>query len=92
MDKRISLTITEVCQKLGIDYSSINPNYLQMINDAKRLGEIIFEINCLVGDLDAIFIRHNIDLNFKQTLQKDLELLHNIDHDLIKLSKKVKNE
>lgn len=44
MDNRISLTIREICNKLGIEYSSCNPNHAQMINDAKRLGEIFGDL------------------------------------------------
>lgn len=90
--ERITLTIAEVCNKLGIDYSTINPHYKEMMNDAKRLGEIIWELNSLIHDLDAIFARHNIELKLKNILIKDLENLHEIDHDLVKLSNKIKNE
>ena len=91
MDKRISLTITEVCQKLGIEYSSCNPSYLEMVNDAKRLGEIILDLKIMSGDLIAIAERHDID-GLKKILTKEALEISKIDHDLIKLATRIQKE
>jgi len=91
MDKRISLTITEVCKKLGIDYSSCNPNYIQMINDAKRLGEIFRDLKIIAGDLEAIADRHNVN-GLKNLIHKDALELEKIDHEIIQIAKKIKEE
>lgn len=90
-DKRISLTIVEVCQKLGISYDSVNNNYLEMINDAQRLGEIIRDMKIMAGDLEAIGDRHEID-GLKDILHKEALEIEKIDHDLVRLSQKIKEE
>lgn len=89
MDKRISLTITEICQKLGIDYHSINPNYLLMINDAKRLGEIYRELKEIAGDLTAIAERHDVG-GLKDLLLDDADAIEKIDHEIIRMAQKIK--
>lgn len=91
MDKRISLTIAEVCQKLGIDYKSVNPNYIKMIDDAKRLGEIFRDLKIIAGDLEAIAERHQIE-GLKDIIHQDALDLEIIDHDIIRLAKKIKEE
>jgi hypothetical protein len=88
MDKRISLTIMEVCQKLGIEYSSCNPKHAQMINDAKRLGEIFRDLKIIVGDLDAIADRNNVD-GLKFLIHKDALQIEKIDHEIIKIAKQL---
>jgi len=90
-NKRISLTITEVCKKLGINYSSCNFHYIEMLNDAKRLGEIIRDLKIISGDLGAISERHDIR-GLKNLIHKDALEIENIDHDLIKLSLKLQKE
>jgi hypothetical protein len=92
MDKNISQIIIDACKKTGIDYTSCNPNYRAFYTDAKRLGEIILKINFLIDELDNLFSRHNIEIKLKNILQKDLQQLHTIDHDLIKLSQQIKEE
>ena len=89
MEKRISLTITEICKKLDINYQSINPSYLQMINDAKRLGEIFRDLKIIAGDLEAISERHNLD-GLKNLIHADALKIEEIDHDIIHLAKKIK--
>ena len=91
MDKRISLTITEVCQKLGISYESVNPNYLSMLNDAKRLGEIFRDLKIIAGDLEAIAERHQID-GLGTLLHDDALTIEKIDHEIIKMAMKMKEE
>ena len=87
--KRISLTITEVCQKLGVGYSSCNPHYIEMINDAKRLGEIFRDIKIIAGDLQAISERHNIS-ELNDLFTDDIQTLLKVDHDIIKITHKLK--
>lgn len=89
--KRISLTISEICQKLNIDYQSVNPHYLQMINDAKRLGEIYRDLKIIAGDLQAIAERHNID-GLQNLLYDDAITIEKIDHELIKIAQKIYQE
>jgi len=91
MDKRISLTISEICQKLGINYESINPNYRQMINDAKRLGEIFRDLKIIAGDLEGIAERNNIK-ELKNIIHKEALEIEKIDHDITKIAQKIKNQ
>jgi GTP cyclohydrolase I len=86
--KRISLTILEVCQKLGINY---NPEDKQLFNDAKRLGEIYRELKVITGDLQCISERHDIkDLHL--LLSDDIEKISTVEHDIIKIATKIKHE
>jgi len=89
--ERISLTIGEVCAKLGIDYCTVNPHYLEMINDAKRLGEIYVDLKIIAGDLEAIADRHQID-GLKNIIHKKVLEIDKIDHDLIKLANKLRDK
>jgi hypothetical protein len=91
MDKRISLTIVEVCQKLGIDYKSINSTHAQTINDAKRLGEIFRDLKIISGDLEAISERHNIT-GLKNIIHKEALQIDKINHEIIKMAKQIQEE
>jgi hypothetical protein len=92
MDKNISATIVEICKKLGIPYQSCNPNYVEFYNDAKRIGEIVMEVEGLIDELDCILIRHKVQSFTKNQIEEDLQELHRIDHDLINLAQKIKKE
>jgi len=89
--ERISLTIGEVCAKLGIDYCTVNPHYLEMINDAKRLGEIFRDLKIIAGDLEAIAEKHQID-GLKEIIHQDALDLETIDHDIIRLAQRIRKE
>jgi len=89
--ERISLTIGEVCAKLGIDYCTINPHYLEMINDAKRLGEIFRDLKIIAGDLEAIAERHQID-GLRNLIYKNVLEIETIDHDIVKLARQLKDK
>lgn len=90
MDKRISLTIAEICAKLDIDYKSINPNYLQMIDDAKRLAEIYRDLKIIAGDLDAIADRNEIP-ELKNILHDDAAMIDKLDHEIIRVAQRIKD-
>jgi hypothetical protein len=89
--KRISFTIAEVCQKLGIDYSSCNSNYIQMVDDAKRLGEIFRDLKIIAGDLEAIAERHQVD-GLKNIIHRDALQIEKIDHEIIKMAEKIRKQ
>ena len=84
MTKNIKDRIKEACKKEGISYVSLQ--------DAKRLGEIILEINGLIDELESIFERHDIKTKIKEQLEHDLQDLHCIDHDLVRLAAEIKKE
>jgi len=92
MDKNISATITEICKKLGIPYQSCNPNYVEFYSDAKRIGEIVMEVEGLIDELDCILERHKVGNFTKKQILKNLQELHQIDHNLINLAQKIKKE
>jgi hypothetical protein len=92
MDKNISATIIEICKKLGIPYQSCNPNFINFYNDARRIGEIVMEIESSIDELDCILTRHKVGNFTKEQIEKDLKELHEIDHDLISLATKIKND
>lgn len=89
--ERISLTIGEICAKLGIDYCTVNPHYLEMINDAKRLGEIFRDLKIIAGDLEAIAERHDID-GLRNLIHEDALKIDQIDHEIVKIAQKIKEE
>ncbi len=84
MPGKISDIIKDVCCQHKIKYTSLS--------DAKRLGKLIQELNAISDEIYAILDRHNIEINFKDAIEKDMLRLHAIDHDLIKLAKTIKNE
>jgi hypothetical protein len=89
--EKISLTISEVCAKLGVDYCSVNPHYLEMIDDAKRLGEIFRDLKIIAGELEAIAERHQVD-GLTDIIHQDALDLETIDHDIIRLAQKIRQE
>jgi molybdenum-dependent DNA-binding transcriptional regulator ModE len=91
MDKNISHNISETCKKLGIDYKSCNPNYVEFTNDAQQLVQLYKDIQQIVYKLDEISLRHNIPA-LKEMIKFDIDQLNAIDHDLIRLSSKLIDE
>jgi len=91
MDKIISNTIVETCKKLGIYYKSVNPNYITYTNDAQQLLQLYRDLIEISAKLKEISERHDIP-ELKQMLQFDVETLTKIDHDLIKLARKLKEK
>ena len=91
MDKQISHVIVETCKKLGINYKSCNPNYIEFYSDAQILGQLYKDLLEIAGRLQEISERHQIkELN--QLLTDDIYALERIEHDLVKLSQKLKEE
>lgn len=81
--ERISHIITDVCNKLDINYCSINPDYTQLVKDAQRLGEIFLELKVIAEDLDDIVLRHKLD-GLSKLFEDDIQKIRNADHHLIK--------
>ena len=87
MDKNISHLITESCKKQGIGYKSINPNYVTFTNDAQKLVQLYKDLTDIAGQLVEISERHDIP-----ELKIDIFNLNFIDHDLIRLAKRIREE
>jgi hypothetical protein len=88
---RISLAISEVCKKLGVDYKSKNDAKLPFVKDAKRLGEIFIDLHIISGELKCISERWNVP-EIHKALEDDIVLLENVDHDICKLAYKIKSQ
>jgi len=89
--KRISLTISEICQKLGIDYKNCNPQQLYLANDIKRLGEIYRQLKEIAGDLEAISERNDLN-GLKALIHEDAETEDIVAHHLIKIAQILKEK
>lgn len=89
MSHNISLTIEEVCKKLGIDYKS--PYITEYTKDAVRMSQIIRELKESLGDLQTIAEKHKID-GIGQMLLREISILDRCDHELIKLAHKIKEK
>jgi hypothetical protein len=91
MDKNISYNITEACKKCGIEYKSVNPNFVTFTNDAQLLGQLYKDLIEIAGKLGEISHRHdNCGLNVE--LEKTIAKIGEIDHDLVKLATKILEE
>ena len=87
MDKNISHLVSESCKKNGIEYKSINPNYVIFTNDAQQLVQLYKDLQQIAAKLVEISEKHNIP-----ELKIDIFQLNSIDHDLIRLAQKLKEE
>ena len=88
---RISLIIDNACKKNGIEYKSINPHYLEQLRDAERLFEIYLQIKAMISELKEIGERHKIN-GLIEIFNVDIHKLEDIDHDIIKLVKNMREE
>jgi hypothetical protein len=84
MPGNIGKIFHSICRTHGIKYTSIG--------DARRLGQLIKEVHGIIDEIYQILDRHNIKTNFKEVIEQDLLKIHDIDHDLIKLAKQLKEE
>lgn len=84
MAHKIIEHIRSVCKDHGIKYTSKQ--------DAKRLGELMIGMNSLIDEIYNILDRHEIKIDFKTEIEKDMLKIHAIDHDLIKLTKELLKE
>jgi hypothetical protein len=91
MDKQISHLISESCKKCGIDYKSINPNYITFTNDAQQLVQLYKDLIQIAGKLGEIAQRHNI-CGLGVALEKAILKINELDHDLIRLATKIREE
>lgn len=87
MDKNISHIVSESCKKCGIDYKSINPNYVYFTSDAQLLVQLYKDLQQIAGKLEEISERHDVP-----GLKVDIIELTTIDHDLIRLAQKIREE
>jgi len=91
MSKNISQMIVNICKKLEIPYTSSNLDFHNFIDDAVELVEMYSQLKVIMGKLVEIEERHQID-GLSKLINIDLEKLNEIDHDLIKFAKRIKEE
>jgi ribosomal protein L7Ae-like RNA K-turn-binding protein len=82
MPHKIIEHIRSVCKEHGINYTSKQ--------DAKKLGELVTNLNSIADEIYQILDRHNIKTNFKTDIEKTMLDIHCLDHDLIALVKQLK--
>ena len=75
----------------NIEYQSVNPKFNIFIKDATRLGEIYSKLKKYADELYDILERHCLE-NLGKVLLKDISEIDRIEHDLIKIAKKIKEE
>ena len=78
----ISKVITEICHKLNINYKS--PFLDQYKEDLKTLADIYIQLKQIIDQLYEIEKRYSKVNHLRETLEKDIELLLKIDHDIVK--------
>jgi len=83
----ISEIIETICKEKGIEYKSIHKD--KLINDAIKLGELITDLKIIAGELEELGDKHKID-GLKGIIHKEALKIETIDHDLIKLSQKLR--
>jgi hypothetical protein len=75
----------QCCIKEGIKYSSTNPAYTNLEEDALRLRNIYRDLIIIAGDLEEISERHQID-GLKNIIHKEALQINENSHDIIKLA------
>jgi len=89
MSKNISLLITELTKKYGINYQSKNPEYIQLCKDTHRMQEICRSLREMMGDLSEIEDRHDLN-GLGKLLADDVKKMEVLLHDLTKISTHIK--
>jgi len=85
----ISELIENACKKCGIDYKSKHKD--KVINDAVRLGKLIMDLKIIAGEIEEIADRHEIE-GLKGILHKEAFRIDEIDHELIRLSQRLRRK
>ena len=84
----ISKAISEACHRLGINYTS--PYLDQYKEDLKTLADIYLQLKQIIDQLYEIEERYNRVNHVREVLEKDINLLMKIDHDIIAEAQKLK--
>jgi len=88
--ENISLIINSVCTEMGIEYCSINPHAVTLIEDAKKISKMYLTLKEFAGILKEIEERHGLGLQDKfDALINEVDKL---DHSLIKLAREMKDK
>jgi hypothetical protein len=87
---KIRKIIYDICQKAGIKYKSKAHKQIRDF-DARRLCEIYIQLKLIAAELQEIEDRHEVN-GLGKLLKDDIAKILNIDHDLVKISKKLRDE
>ena len=90
-ENKISYIIDTICSKYNIFYKSKNANYNEIKKDALKLVDIYLQLKQIIAELIILEEKYKID-GLKQLLEDDIKKLDSIDHDLIKISKELRNK
>jgi len=85
----ISAIIDSVCKKCGINYTSSNPYYTTLVEDAMKLSAIYKDLKCILGNLQDIEDRHNLNPQIVVKLEQAIKELFEADHVIIKVAKEL---
>jgi len=88
-NSHISAIIEGICKKYNINYTSSNPHYTKLVDDAIILGTIYQDLKILLGKLQEIEDRHNLNPQIVDSLEKAIKELVDADHVIIKIAKEL---
>jgi hypothetical protein len=91
MDKNISHVIMECCKKEGIDYHSINPNYVEFTNVVQDFIQVDRDLRTIEDKLRIIEEKYKIK-GLTKIITKAIIKLAKLDHEIIRFAIKIKNE
>lgn len=76
----------------GIDYKSNNPAYDNLMKDAEELGQIYLDLKIILGRLQEIEDKHNLDSKIVVSLETVIQELSDADHIIVKIAKEILKE
>lgn len=88
----ISAIIENICKKKGINYKSNNPHYTSFTDDAITLGTIYQDLKILLGKLQEIEDKHNLNPQITEALEKAINELNDADHIIVRIAKELLKE
>ena len=88
----ISAIIESICKKQGINYKSANPHYTNLTKDAEELGNVYRDLKIILGKLQEIEDRHNVNPQIIDTLEKVIKEIDEADHIIIRVAKELLKE
>ncbi len=89
--EKISLMIDSICKELEIPYSSTNPHYVTLMEDALKLSKIYLQLKETLGAIKEIEDRHELN-GLKDKFDILIKELDTADHDVFKLMRKLKEK
>jgi hypothetical protein len=85
----LSAIIECACKKCGINYTSSNPHYVKIAEDACKLADIYKDLKIMLGTLQEIEENHNLNPQIVDRLESAIKELYKADHVIIKVAKEL---